>query len=90
MDDISFQLTLYELRDGPVNFDANRLESLLFNPIDQAELHHSYSDYIDPDINLSVCSTISNYMVEESFSNEVISLGSNMLFSLLHILMLEI
>ena len=60
LNNISFQLTLYELKHGSLNFDTSRFESLLFNPIDQTEAPNSYSNYIDPvDINFSYHTTIS-------------------------------
>jgi len=33
LDDVSFNLALYELADGPVRFNNDRLECLYFNPI---------------------------------------------------------
>ena len=81
MDDISFQLTLYEFKHGSLSSDVNRFESLF---IDQAEIPNSHSNYTDRDIQIQFHTTISNYMVEGSFNNEVISLGSNMVFSLIH------
>lgn len=85
LDDISFNLILYELTHGPVHFDPNRLELLLFNPTEQAEIPHSYSNYIDPDINFPFRPAISNYMVEETVNDQVISLTPNITFSLMHL-----
>ena len=33
LDNSSFNLALYVLSHGPLNFNSNRLETLLFNPI---------------------------------------------------------
>lgn len=33
LDDISFNLAMFELDNGPVNFDADRLASLNYNPL---------------------------------------------------------
>ena len=45
LDDSSFNLALYEISHGPLNFNSNRLETLLFNPIEQPELSNSLSSY---------------------------------------------
>ena len=36
---------------GPVHYDGDRLESLLFNPIDRPEVGNMLSSYLDPDSN---------------------------------------
>ena len=71
-DDISYKLALYELTHGPVNIDPIRLESLLFNPIDHPKAMHSYLNNVDPDANFPFYRPISNYMVEESISDQFI------------------
>lgn len=53
LDQSSFNLVLYELANGPLNFDVNRLESLMFNPLDQPRLPDIFSNYLDPDVNLT-------------------------------------
>ena len=42
LDNSSFNLALYELSHGPLNFNSNRLETLLFNPIEQPEYHINF------------------------------------------------
>ena len=37
LDDSSFNLALYELSHGHLNFNSDRLETLLFNPVEQPE-----------------------------------------------------
>ena len=36
---------------GPVHYDGDRLEPLLFNPIDWPEVGNMLSSYLDPDSN---------------------------------------
>ena len=85
LDDISYKLALYELTHGSVNIDPIRLESLLFNPIDHPEATHSYLNNVDPDANFPFRRTISNYMVEESINDQLISKSLNETFSLMHL-----
>ena len=51
LDNSSFNLALYELSHGPLNFNSNRLVTLLFNPIEQPELSNSLSSHLNPDSN---------------------------------------
>jgi hypothetical protein len=85
LDDSSFNLVLYELTHGSLNFDNDRFESLLFNPIDQPVINNSFCSYLDPDNNLSFCPPVSNYLVEEEFNNEVTSLNKSISFSVMHL-----
>ena len=57
LDNSSFNLALYGLSRGPLNFNSNRLETLLFNPIEQPELSNSLSSHLNPDsiILLLIC-----------------------------------
>ena len=41
---------MYELAHGSLNYDNDSLESLIFNPIDQAGNNLSFN-YLDSDIN---------------------------------------
>ena len=41
--DSLFNLVLHEVSHGPVRYDRDRLESLLFNPIDRPELGNMLS-----------------------------------------------
>jgi hypothetical protein len=38
LDNASFNLMLYELSHGRINYDNDRLETLIFNPTNQANL----------------------------------------------------
>ena len=51
LDNSSFNLALYELSHGPLNFNGSRLESLLFNLLEQPELSNSLSSHLNPDSN---------------------------------------
>ena len=54
LDDADFNLAIYEMQNGPVRYDADRLASLNFNPLLQdirTNLARSFD--LDPDTNLS-------------------------------------
>ena len=53
LDDTSFNLAIYELSDGPIKCDTDRLNMLLFNPIERPELCNPLSSYLDPDSNFA-------------------------------------
>lgn len=48
---------MYELSHGPLNFDLDRLESLVFNPIEHSALAtDSFTmSSVDPDFMLKLC-----------------------------------
>ena len=53
LDDADFNLAIYEMQNGPVRYDADRLASLSFNPLlhnIRTNLARSFD--LDPDINL--------------------------------------
>jgi hypothetical protein len=35
LDDTAFNIALYEMSHGPLNYDTDRLQSLLYNPVEQ-------------------------------------------------------
>ena len=37
LDNSSFNLAVYEFSRGPLSYDADRLETLLFNPVEKPE-----------------------------------------------------
>ena len=49
LDDGSFNLAVYEFSHGPLNYDADRLETLLFNPVERPELFNPLSSHLNPD-----------------------------------------
>ena len=69
LDNSSFNLALYELSHGPLNFNSNRLETLLFNPIEQPELSNSLSSHLNPDS--------SSYLTEDDINSRVAPLSDN-------------
>ena len=83
LDDVSFNLALYELAHGPVRFNNDRLECLYFNPI--TNCNTVISSDIDPDTNfLNLTSKCSYY--NEPELNELIGNKKDAInFSLLHL-----
>ena len=59
LDDVSFNLALYELAHGPMRFNNDRLECLYFNPISNCNTVIS-SDF-DPDSNFLILLKCSYY-----------------------------
>ena len=53
---------------GPVNYDEDRLKSLLLNPIDRPKIGNMWSSYLDPDSNFEFRLPCSNYIVEEELN----------------------
>ena len=59
LDDADFNLAIYEMQNGPVRYDADRLASLSFNPLlhnIRTNLARSFD--LDPDTNLRDLSDI--------------------------------
>ena len=48
-----FNAAIYELAHDPLNFNINRLQSLLFNPIEHLTTSHFFSRSLDPEYNSS-------------------------------------
>ena len=84
LDDCSFNAALYEMAHGPLHYDADRLDTLLFNPIDQSGLGNLL-DNLDPDINFSIRPPTSSYMVHDEVNAISKSKQVAPCFSLLHI-----
>ena len=51
IDDSSFNLVLYELAHGTMNYTNDLFETLLFNPIDESPISSSFPSNLDPDNN---------------------------------------
>lgn len=53
LDDVSFNAVIYELSHGPLNFDLDRLESLVFNPFEHltSAMDCPLMTNLDPDLN---------------------------------------
>ena len=85
LDDSSFNLALYEISHGPLNFNSNRLETLLFNPIEQPELSNSLSSYLNPDSNFIAGVPSSSYLAEDDINSRVAPLSNKINFSIMHL-----
>ena len=68
LDDASFNLVIFENVYGTVNFDADRLASLRFNPMEYIERAGKFND-LDPDSNFSRSSSTCDYFVEDQLNN---------------------
>ena len=82
LDDNSFNLTLFEMSQGIINFNSNRLESLYFNPLYLVESIASTAD-LDPDQQF-FCEHNSRHYVPDQF-NDRIGISNESPFSLMHI-----
>ena len=83
LDNSSFNLALYEVSHGPLNFNSNRLETLLFNPIEHPELSNSLSSHLDPDFNFIACLPSSSYLAVNDINSRVASLSDKINFSII-------
>lgn len=71
-DDDNFRLTLFELNNGPIYFDSERLDTLQFNPL----LSTSYRNFSlckdrDPDFNFYPQLHDCEYYTEGSFNKSL-------------------
>lgn len=85
LDDSSFNLALYEISHGPLNFNSSRLETLLFNPIEQPELSNSLSSCLNPDSNFIAGVPSSSYLAEDDINSRVVPLSNKINFSIMHL-----
>ena len=83
LDDSSFNLVLYELAHGTMNYTNDLFETLLFNPINESPISSSFPSNLDPDNNFSLNLTVSEYTVEEAFSDKTTSLNIDL--TLMHL-----
>ena len=49
LDDLSFSAALYEMSHWPITFDFDRLDTLVFNPVEHLSSAHFPSTNLDPD-----------------------------------------
>lgn len=91
LDDESFCLAIYELQNGPIAFDYDRLSTLYFNPLLFNTGHHlALNSNLDPDctnIFAELNNTPSEYYIEDQF-NEMLKNESKSAwagFSVLHL-----
>ena len=85
LDDSSFNLALHEISHGPLNFNCNHLEILLFNPIEQPELPNSLSSYLNPDSNSIACLPSSSHLAEDDINSRVAPLSNKINSSIMHL-----
>ena len=85
LDDSSFNLALYEISHRPLNFNSDRLETLLFHPIEQPELSNSLSSYLNPDSNFIAGLPSSSYLAEDDINSGVAPLSNKINFSVMHL-----
>ena len=75
LDDAVFNAVLFEYEHGPLSFDFDRLESLIFNPIEHlpSVMENYFINNLDPDINFNqLMPPNSSYMVENEINNLLI------------------
>ena len=60
------------MSNGPVHYDGDRLESILFNPIDRPEVGNMLSSYLDPDSNFESRLLCGKYVVEGELKLKVV------------------
>ena len=84
LDDSSFNLAVYEFSHGPLSYDADRLETLLFNPVERPELFNPLSSHLNPNSNFITRPPNSGHMVEEGLNNRVASFGDKTKFAITH------
>ena len=83
LDDVSFNLALYELAHGPVRFNNDRLECLYFNPI--SNCNTVISSDIDPDSNFLILTSKCSYYNEPELNDLIGNNKDAINFSLLHL-----
>ena len=85
LDDYTFKIVLNEIANGSLNYDFESLESLLFNPTDQARCKSSFNSHLNPDSNFPFCPPESDYLVEEEINARIASKKNKASFSFLHL-----
>lgn len=81
LDDDTFRLAIFELNQGPINFDTDHLESLYFNPLSTNYTTQTSFD-IDPDQQF-YCNHNSDYYVPDQFNDLCQIVDTD--FSVLHL-----
>ena len=78
---------VHQLGDDDVTckHNSDRIESLLYNPIEQAGLFDPLSNDLNPDSNFLTRLPTSRYMVEEDINDQVSSFNEKSMFSILHL-----
>ena len=82
---LSMIVALYERSHDTLNFNSDRLETVLFNPIKQPELSNSLSSYLNPDSNFIADLRSSSYLAEDDVNSRVAPLSKKINFSVMHL-----
>ena len=85
LDTNSFNIELYEMSNGTLNYNSDRIGSLLYNPTEQPGSFDPLSNDLNPDSNFLTRLPTSRYMVEEDINDQVSSFNEKSMFSLLHL-----
>ena len=85
LDTSSFNIALYEMSHGTLNYNSDRIGSLLYNPIEQPGFFDPLSNDLNPDSNSLTRLPTSRYMVEEDINYQVSSFNEKSVFSILHL-----
>ena len=85
LDTSSFNIALYEMSHGTLNYNSDRIGSLLYNPIEQPGFFYPLSNDLNPDSNSLTRLPTSRYMVEEDINYQVSSFDEKSMFSILHL-----
>ena len=72
LDDQEFNLLIFEMQNGSINYDADRLDCLHFNPFLQEDNYLTLSSDLDPDLNMFNHTNDCNYYVEEQLNDFLI------------------
>ena len=86
LDDDEFSVAIYELANGTVNFNSDRLFSLKFNPLIPGNRNLALSSDLDPDSNFNFDTVSCDHFTENQF-NELFDktrASFSNCFSLLH------
>ena len=83
LDDVSFNLALYELAHGPMRFNNDRLECLYFNPISNSNT--VISSDIDPDSNFLILTSKCSYYNEPELNDLIGNKNDAINFSFFHL-----
>ena len=85
LDTNSFNIALYEMSHGMLNYNSDRIGSLVYNPIEQPGCFDPLSNDLNLDSNFLTCLPTSRYMVEEDINDQVSSSNEKSMFSTLHL-----
>ena len=85
LNDSYLNLAVYEFSHGPLGYNADLLETSLFNPVEGLELVNPLSSHLNPESNFITRLPNSGYMIEEDLNNRVASFDDKTNFSIIHL-----